>query len=245
MIEVINVRKVYGNTVAVSEASFTIQCGEAVGLLGLNGAGKTTILSMLASILTPSSGTISLCGHSLPTERKAAQRLIGFMPDAPPLYPDMRVEEYLMHIGRLRGLKKKELPFALDSVLERCNLTQARRALCSTLSRGYAQRVSLAQALIHDPPILLLDEPTSGLDPEQTRELRSLLAGIAGQKALLFSSHILSEVEAVCSRVLIMHGGFVQQSLAVNELAVNESLEDRFLQIIGGSDNPCSREEAA
>lgn len=245
MIEVTNVSKTYGNIVAVSDSSFTIHCGEAVGLLGLNGAGKTTMLSMLASILSPSSGTISLCGHRLPAERKAAQRLIGFMPDTPPLYPDMRVEEYLMHIGRLRGLQKKELSFALDSVLERCNLTTVRRALCGTVSRGYAQRVSLAQALIHDPAILLLDEPTSGLDPEQTRELRALLALIAGQKALLFSSHILSEVEAVCSRVLIMHSSAVKQSLALDEIAEHESLESRFLQIIEGKEAVCSQQVAA
>ena len=228
MIEVAGVRKVYGDTVAVADLSFRLNAGEAVGLLGLNGAGKTTTLSMLATVLTPSVGSISIGGYTVPKNLKEARKQIGFMPDTPPLYPDMRVREYLLHITKLRGVKRQGRSLAVDSALERCKLESVQYVLCGHLSRGYRQRVSLAQALIHDPAVLLLDEPTSGLDPEQTHELRTLLRSIASKKTLLFSSHILSEVQAVCSRVLLMHRDKLQRAFTIDELAADETLESKF-----------------
>jgi len=207
MIEVTDLTKYYGHVLANDRISFSVQRGEIVGLLGPNGAGKTTVMRILTGCIPATSGTASVGGYKLGTHATEAKRQIGYLPEFVPLYPDMAVPEYLNFLGALRGLRGRTLRAAREGVVERCGLGEMRRRLVKNLSKGYQQRLGLAQALIHNPAVLILDEPTGGLDPRQTHEMRQTISKLAGQHTILLSTHILPEATALCQRVIIMHKG--------------------------------------
>jgi len=207
MIEVSNLVKWYGPNLAVNHLNFHIPKGEIVGFLGPNGAGKSTTLRMLTGYLPPTSGTASIDGHDILTASQEARRRIGYLPESTPLYPEMRVEEYLHYRGQLMNMSRNERRSRIDHVCDRCSLTPVRRRLIGNLSKGNKQRVGLAQALLHNPPVLILDEPTAGLDPNQINAVRSLIHELKDQHTVLLSTHILPEVEKSADRVLIIASG--------------------------------------
>ena len=194
---------------ALDDVSFEVERGGIVALLGPNGAGKTTLMRILTGFLAPSGGDAELGGHSILDASLAARQQVGYLPEGVPLYPDMRVDEYLRYRARLRGVARGERQRRIDSALEDCGLGDRRRQIIGTLSRGYRQRVGLADAILARPPILILDEPTVGLDPNQIREVRELVRALAREATVLLSTHILSEVEALAARVIILHRGRV------------------------------------
>ncbi len=207
MIVLENVIKKYGDFTAVSDLNFKINKGEIIGLIGSNGAGKSTVMRMLTGFLKPTSGSISIGGVSVIDHPKLIQREIGYLPENAPIYPEMTVLEFLSFIADMRGYQGAEAKQALDRVITMTGLSRVLRQTIGTLSKGYKQRVCFAQALVHDPTILILDEPTDGLDPNQKYEVRNIIQQMAKNKLILFSTHILEEIEAVCSRVLLIHGG--------------------------------------
>lgn len=207
MIEAIQLTKVYGNTPAVSDVSFRVEKGEILGFLGPNGAGKTTTMRILCGYLPPTSGTAQVAGYDILKDSRQVRRRIGYMPENPPLYNDMTVGSFLRFISRIKGVPKSKEKERMDYALERCSLGSVRGRLIGHLSRGYRQRVGLAQAIIHDPEVLILDEPTIGLDPTQIIEIRQLIKGLHGEHTVILSSHILPEVEQTCGRVVIINKG--------------------------------------
>ncbi|EXJ13425.1 ABC transporter ATP-binding protein [Imhoffiella purpurea] len=207
MIEVRGLSRRYGELRAVQDVSFEIGRGEIVGLLGHNGAGKTTIMKMLTGYLEPSAGHIRIDGLDIAEQRREAQRRIGYLPENCPLYPEMTVLDYLDYQASLQGLEPRQRPAAIRRAVERTELGPKATATIETLSRGYRQRVGVAQAILHAPGILILDEPTNGLDPSQIQHMRALVRELAQDATVIISTHILQEVEAVCGRVLIMRGG--------------------------------------
>jgi ABC-2 type transport system ATP-binding protein len=209
MIEVRGLTKTFGAVEAVRDISFTVGAGEIVGFLGPNGAGKTTTMRILAGIFPPTSGDVRIAGHDPLREPLACRRAVGYFPEYAPFYPDLRVEEYLAFVARLKHVPRAARRNAVASVIAACGLGGVARRRIGTLSKGYRQRVGLAQALCGDPPILILDEPTIGLDPEQVADIRGLVRGLRGARTVFFSSHILSEVEALCERVIVIARGRV------------------------------------
>ena len=207
MIDVEQLVKWYGPTKALDAISFHIPAGEIVGFLGPNGAGKTTALRILTGYMPPTAGRAAIDGHDLRTASKSARARIGYLPENTPVYPEMRVEEYLHYRGRLMGLDRAKRRERIGVVAERCGLSDVRRRLVGQLSKGNRQRVGLAQALIHDPPVLILDEPTAGLDPNQVGEVRKLVGELKGEHTILLSTHILPEVERTADRVMIIAAG--------------------------------------
>jgi len=207
MIEVSGLTKYYGPTRAIYDLDFTIEAGHIVGFLGLNGAGKTTALKVLAGFLLPTAGTVRIGGVDLLAEPELLRSRIGFLPEKPPLYDEMTVHEYLAYLGRLRGMTKGAVEERLPEVLERTALTDKQGEVIGTLSLGYRKRVGIAQAIIHDPQLLILDEPISGLDPVQIVEMRGLIKKLGGDHTILISSHILSEVEETCDHLLVLNDG--------------------------------------
>ena len=207
MIEVERLRKHFGDHIAVGGIDFAIERGEVVGFLGPNGAGKSTTMKILTGFLSPTAGTARIGGLDVIEDPVGARRKIGYLPEAAPVYPDMRVEDYLEFVGEVRGLARAERANAIERALDRCGLMDRRRQVVGTLSKGYKQRVGLAQAVLHDPDILILDEPTSGLDPNQIVDIRKLIREIGEKKTVILSTHILSEVQASCDRVLIINAG--------------------------------------
>ncbi len=212
MIEASGLSKRYGDLVAVDDVSFSVQPGEVVGFLGPNGAGKTTTMRILTGFLPPTDGRVVIDGHDIFSDPLAARRAIGYLPESPPIYPEMSVEDYLLYVSKLKDVPRRERSNAVDRALERCGLTEVRRRVIGALSKGFRQRVGLAQAIVHDPPVMILDEPTVGLDPIQIREIRTLIGELAGvregkARTVILSTHILPEVEAICQRVIIMHRG--------------------------------------
>ena len=233
MIEVEGLSRRYGSRLAVNEVSFRVEPGEIVGFLGPNGAGKTTTLRMLTGYLAPTSGTIQIDGiDALKSSIQARERL-GYMPEGVPLYREMRVFEYLRHRGALKAVPN--VAEAVDRCLEVAGVADARTRIVGQLSKGYRQRVGLAEALIADPPILILDEPTSGLDPNQVRHFRELVRSFGGKKTVLLSTHILSEVEAVCDRVIIIREGRKVADLVPGDSET--SLEDVFAELTTATDS--------
>ena len=208
----------------VSGISIRLGRGDVLGLLGLNGAGKSTTLRMLAGVLTSDAGTITVCGHSMIDDPLAARARIGYLPDEPPLYGDMRVTDYLRLVARLRRLQGAAITNRVNAVLTQCSLEEKARALINTLSKGYRQRVGLAQALVHEPDVLLLDEPSNGLDPQQMESMRKVIRDTAREHAVVFSTHLLSEAQAVCNRIAIMHDG----KLVADRAADGDDLEALF-----------------
>ncbi len=206
MIEVQSLTRRYGSLVAVDALSFTVAEGEVVGFLGPNGAGKTTTMRILCGALGATSGTVRIGGHDVATDSKKARRLIGYLPESPPLYGAMTVRSFVDHAARLNGVKAGRND-AVERAIQRTGLSDVASRVINHLSKGYRQRVGLAQALVHDPKLLILDEPTSGLDPAQMAEIRSLVSELRGSHTIVLSTHILSEVTASCDRVLIIKGG--------------------------------------
>lgn len=207
MIEVRDLSRHYGALQAVQDVSFDIRRGEIVGLLGHNGAGKTTIMKMLTGFLEPSAGSIRIDGLDMAEQRRAVQRRIGYLPENCPLYPEMTVLDYLDYQAALHGLTPGQRAAAIRRAVERTELGAKATATIGTLSRGYRQRVGVAQAILHEPLILILDEPTNGLDPSQIQHMRALVRELSADATLIISTHVLQEVEAVCGRVLILRGG--------------------------------------
>jgi ABC-2 type transport system ATP-binding protein len=212
MIVVDRVSKYYGEHAAVRDLDFTIEAGQCVGFLGLNGAGKSTTLRLLSCLLLPTSGRITINGFDAEADPHEIRKLIGYLPDTPPLYPEMTVERYLRFAGKLRRMSRAELEKRLPEALERTALTAVAEQPINTLSHGYKQRVGIAQAIIHRPALLILDEPIQGLDPVQIVEMRELIRALSGEHTILLSSHNLLEVERTCDRVLMLsHGRIVEQ----------------------------------
>jgi ABC-2 type transport system ATP-binding protein len=217
MITIQNLTRNYGDLVAVDDVSLEIQRGEIVGLLGHNGAGKTTVMKILTGYLEPSSGSISVGGFDVLTQRTQVQDLIGYLPENAPIYPEMLVQEYLRMIGELRGIERSGLDDAIRNAVLATDLQERILDPIGTLSKGYRQRVGLAQAIIHEPDVLVFDEPTNGLDPVQIQSIRDLIVRLGERSTIILSTHILQEVEAVCDRVLVMIEG---------QLATDSSLSD-------------------
>ncbi|CAN5606199.1 N/A [soil metagenome] len=236
MIIVENLTKYYGEYPAVRGVSFEVPKGNVVGFLGPNGAGKSTTMRILAGYLTATSGKASIGGKDVFHDPIEARRRIGYMPESCPIYQDMRVDEYLRFRGGLKGLSRAYRNTRIDYVLNRCWLGDVRRQIIGTLSKGYRQRVGLADALLADPPVLILDEPTAGLDPTQIRETRKLIRELGTEHTMLLCTHILSEVEMACDSVIIIDQGLVKEhgTLAgVRARHGDRSLEDIFVQLTG------------
>jgi ABC-2 type transport system ATP-binding protein len=242
-IEVSGLTKRYGEIVAVDGISFEIAKGEVVGFLGPNGAGKTTTMRMLTGFLPASDGTAKIAGHDIFGDPLSARRGVGYLPESPPLYPEMTVEAYVGYVASLKDVARSRRRDAVERALGRCGLLDVRGRVIRDLSKGYRQRVGLAQAIVHEPPVLVLDEPTVGLDPIQIRENRSLIADLAapshgeGRQTVLLSTHILPEVSAICSRVILIHRGrkVIDKPLEAL-LAEQGSLEEVFGRVTSGDE---------
>ena len=207
MITVEGLTKRYARNVAVDNISFEVGKGQIVGFLGPNGAGKTTTMRVLTCFLPPTAGRANVAGYDVTDQPLEVKKRIGYLPETPPLYPEMEVDEYLTFVGRLKGIPANDIKRRVDESCEQCAVTDVRKKLISKLSKGYRQRVGLAQAIIHNPDVLILDEPTSGLDPKQIIETRELIRRLAGSHTIILSTHILSEVEQSCERVIIISQG--------------------------------------
>lgn len=235
MIEVSNLVKDYGNHHAVKDISFTVDDGQIVGLLGPNGAGKSTTMNIMTGYISATSGTVKIGGCDILEEPIQAKKLIGYLPELPPLYEDMTVGEYLSFVCDLKGIRKKEDKIAaVTEVEEAVKITEVKGRLIKNLSKGYKQRVGLAQALIGNPPLLILDEPTVGLDPNQIIEIRSLIKSLAGKHTIILSSHILSEVNAICNYVLIIDKGILVAEDTPENLSRHFADKNRILLSIKG-----------
>ncbi len=212
MIQVENLMKRYAGGEAVRGITFSVEKGEVVGFLGPNGAGKSTTMRMLTGYLPPTDGRIEVAGAKLPQESLLVRQRIGYMPENVPLYPEMRVEEFLEYRGRLKRVSRGEISHRVGLVLDQCGLTDVRKKIIGSLSKGFRQRVGLADALVHNPMLLILDEPTAGLDPHQIRSFRELIKELGKDRTILLSTHILSEVEMVCGRAIIINKGKIEAS---------------------------------
>jgi len=233
MIHVSNLTKYYGDYPAVLDVSFDVPRGQVVGFLGPNGAGKSTTMRILAGYLTATSGRATIAGLDVFWDPVGVRRKIGYLPESCPLYPEMRVTEYLMYRAGIKGLHGGAAKRAVDRVAERCWLTQVRRQVVGTLSKGFRQRVGLADAILHDPPVLILDEPTGGLDPGQIRETRQLIRDLGRQHTVLLSTHILSEVEMTCDQAIIINRGRVAAAGTLEELRSDHAnLEEMFVRLV-------------
>jgi ABC-2 type transport system ATP-binding protein len=233
MIEVEKLSKLYGDYTAVADISFSASKGEIVGFLGPNGAGKTTTIRMLATYLPPSSGTARIAGFDVVTQSDEVRRRIGYLPENPPLYGEMTVEEYLRFVADIKGVSRASRTARVGEVLERCFITDVRKKLCQHLSRGYRQRVGLAQAIIHEPEVIILDEPTSGLDPKQIIQIRELIKSLGTSHTVLLSTHILPEVSMVCSKVVIVSRGRIVKESSLADLTRDKPLEQVFIESVG------------
>jgi ABC-2 type transport system ATP-binding protein len=209
MIEVEHLSKIYGATAAIQDVDFSVETGEILGFLGPNGAGKTTTMRILSGYIPATTGTARISGYDVHEQSMEVRRRIGYLPENPPLYPDMTVEGFLSFVARIKGVSAGDRTSRVNSAIERCQLTQKRKILIRKLSKGYKQRVGIAQAIVHDPPVIILDEPTVGLDPKQIIEVRHLIKSLAGQHTIILSTHILPEVSMTCDRVTIINRGKV------------------------------------
>ncbi|MCC7498331.1 MAG: ATP-binding cassette domain-containing protein [Bryobacterales bacterium] len=218
MIKVEDLTKRYARNVAVDHISFQVERGQIVGFLGPNGAGKTTTMRVLTCFLPPSDGRATVAGFDVQQQPIEVKKRIGYLPESPPLYPEMEVTEYLEFVAALKNVPKGEVQRRLNDVVEKCSIGDVRRKLISKLSKGYRQRVGLAQAIIHNPDVLILDEPTSGLDPKQIIETRDLIKGLSGNHTIILSTHILPEVEATCEYVIIINKGKLVATDSVQNL---------------------------
>lgn len=246
MIEVSHLTKRYGNHLAVDDVSFTVADGQICGLLGPNGAGKSTIMNILTGYLSATSGQVTVAGHPLPEEADAAKACVGYLPEQPPLYPEMTVQEYLTFAAELKGVKKAERKEQVCRAARRTGLETVLPRLIRSLSKGYKQRVGIAQALLGSPRLIILDEPTVGLDPAQVIEIRKLIRELGRAHTVILSSHILSEVQAVCQQILILSKGHLAAAGSLEELTADgKSLEEVFLELTDGESEEATGEEDA
>ena len=222
MLTVSNLQKNFGSIQAVKGVSFTVEKGEVLGFLGPNGAGKSTTMRMITGFIPPTSGTASVCGHDIITDAVAAKRCIGYLPENAPSYHTMTVTDFLTFIGKIRGFEGKALEDKVESAITRSRLEQVRKQTIETLSKGYRQRTCFAQAILHDPQVLIMDEPTDGLDPNQKFVVREMIKEMAANKAIIVSTHILEEVDAVCTRVIVIAGGQVVANCTPAELRARD-----------------------
>ena len=238
MIHVSHLTKYYGDYAAVQDVSFDVAAGQVVGFLGPNGAGKSTTMRILAGYLTATSGKATIAGLDVFWNSVEVRRKIGYMPESCPLYKEMRISEYLHFRAGIKGIYGSLRRQRIGYVLERCWLTDVQRQIIGTLSKGYRQRVGLADALLANPPVLILDEPTAGLDPAQIRSARGLIRELGQQHTILLSTHILSEVEAACNSVIIIHRGRVAVSSSVEDLKGRASSKAHLVLVLGGTGDP-------
>jgi len=246
VIEVSHLTKQYGNHLAVDDVSFTVADGQICGLLGPNGAGKSTIMNILTGYLSATSGQVTVAGHPLPEEADAAKACVGYLPEQPPLYPEMTVQEYLTFAAELKGVKKAERKEQVCRAARRTGLEAVLPRLIRSLSKGYKQRVGIAQALLGSPRLIILDEPTVGLDPAQVIEIRKLIRELGRAHTVILSSHILSEVQAVCQQILILSKGHLAAAGSLEELTADgKSLEEVFLELTDGELEEATGEEEA
>ena len=246
MIEVSHLTKQYGNHLAVDDVSFTVADGQICGLLGPNGAGKSTIMNILTGYLSATSGQVTVAGHPLPEEADAAKACVGYLPEQPPLYPEMTVQEYLTFAAELKGVKKAERKEQVCRAARRTGLEAVLPRLIRSLSKGYKQRVGIAQALLGSPRLIILDAPTVGLDPAQVIEIRKLIRELGRAHTVILSSHILSEVQAVCQQILILSKGHLAAAGSLEELTADgKSLEEVFLELTDGEPEEATGEEDA
>ena len=246
MIEVSHLTKQYGNHLAVDDVSFTVADGQICGLLGPNGVGKSTIMNILTGYLSATSGQVTVAGHPLPEEADAAKACVGYLPEQPPLYPEMTVQEYLTFAAELKGVKKAERKEQVCRAARRTGLETVLPRLIRSLSKGYKQRVGIAQALLGSPRLIILDEPTVGLDPAQIIEIRKLIRELGRAHTVILSSHILSEVQAVCQQILILSKGHLAAAGSLEELTADgKSLEEVFLELTDGEPEEATGEEDA
>lgn len=232
MIEVRNLTKRYGDLVAIRDISFTAGTGQVLGFLGPNGAGKTTTMRIITGFMPATSGTVKVAGYDIFDDSYEVRKRIGYLPESPPLYADMTVMSYLRFVGRIRGIAKAELSDSVDKVLHTCGLTEVTGRVVGHLSKGFRQRVGLAQALIHNPSVLVLDEPTIGLDPRQIIDIRTLIRTLAGDRTVILSTHILPEVSQLCEKVVIIADGHIAVEDTLTNLMQSGSLEQVFLRYI-------------
>ncbi|MBU2549186.1 MAG: ABC transporter ATP-binding protein [Proteobacteria bacterium] len=237
MIEVQGVSKRFGTIQAVRDVSFRVEPGEALGFLGPNGAGKTTTMRLLTGFYPPTGGQVRVAGLDVFEHAQEVRRKIGYLPENVPLYGEMTVREYLDFVAEIKGLKRSARSRAVDRIMETCSITDMARRFIRKLSKGYRQRVGLAQALIGDPEILILDEPTIGLDPRQINEIRNLIRGFAGEKTLILSTHILPEVSMICQRVVIIDQGLVVAEGSPENLSARVTGANRLWLRVGGPDD--------
>jgi ABC-2 type transport system ATP-binding protein len=233
VIEVQHLTKRYGRVTAVDDVSFRVERGEILGFLGPNGAGKTTTMRILTGYMPATDGRANVAGFDIFDKPVEAKRRIGYLPETPPLYPEMTVREYLDFVARIKGVPSKERKERVTTVMSRAHVADMAERHCAKLSKGYRQRVGLAQALIHDPPVLVLDEPTIGLDPRQIRDIRALVRTLGGKRTIVLSTHILSEVTEVCDKVVIINDGRVAlEDQLANMTRDGRKLEDIFIDTI-------------
>lgn len=226
MIEVEHLSKTYGSTPAITDVTFRVEQGEILGFLGPNGAGKTTTMRILAGYLPATSGTAKIAGFDVHENSLAVRQRIGYLPETPPLYPEMTVEGFLHFVAQIKGVPAGDRAAKVKAAIEKCNLEEKRRVIIRKLSKGYRQRVGIAQAIVHDPPAIILDEPTVGLDPRQIIEVRNLIKSLAGTHTIILSTHILPEVSMTCSRVAIINRG---------KVVATNTPESLMTQLTGGS----------
>jgi ABC-2 type transport system ATP-binding protein len=239
MIKVEGLTKRYARNVAVDHISFEVEKGQIVGFLGPNGAGKTTTMRMLTCFMPPTEGSAEVAGYDILQKPMEVKRRIGYLPETPPVYPEMEVVEYLNFVGRIKGVPKAQMKGRIGEVMERCAVADVRNKEIGKLSKGYRQRVGLAQAIIHNPDVLILDEPTAGLDPHQIIETRGLIKELAGDHTIILSTHILPEVEQTCERVIIIAKGKLVATDTVSNLTNRlRGVEDVMVEVIAGDSSP-------
>ena len=243
MIQVENLSKAFGPKVAVDDVSFSVERGEILGFLGPNGAGKSTTMRMITGFLPPTAGAVKVGGNDVMEKPIEAKRLIGYLPESAPLYTDMTVEGFLGFCAEVRGIGGADKGKAIDRVVDMCFLKSVRHQSVDTLSKGYRHRTGFAQAIIHDPDILVMDEPTDGLDPNQKHEVRSLIRRMGQSKAIIFSTHILEEVEAACTRAIIIDQGKIVANGTPNELKAKSELANSYIVTVSGTEAAAVRDK--
>ncbi len=234
MIEIRELIKNYGEIRAVDRVTCSIARGEIAGLLGLNGAGKSTLMRIVSCLLTPTSGTVMVDGNDVVEKPESVRRLIGYLPEEPPLYKEMKVSDFLRFVAGLRGVSRADLGGRVQQAMERCKLTHVADARIETLSYGYRKRVGIAQAIVHAPPLVILDEPIAGLDPAQIVEMREMIRSLGGEHTILVSSHILSEISQVCDRLLVIHKGRLVANGTEEEISAQLERKFRLSIVVAG-----------
>jgi len=232
MIEVRELTKRYGDLVAVDRVSFTARKGEVVGFLGPNGAGKTTTMRIITGFLPATHGTVKVENFDIFDDSYEVRKRTGYLPENPPIYADMTVTSYLQFVGRIKGIPRAELNDKVDRAVHRCGLTEVTRRVLGHLSKGFRQRVGLAQAIIHEPSVLVLDEPTIGLDPRQIVDIRALVRELAAERTVILSTHILQEVAQICQKVVIINHGRIVVEEEIGTLTQGATLEEVFMRYI-------------